>query len=85
MKKNTFIYGTTQKEAVSYHLKEFGSITSLEAIQEYGATRLSSIIYDLRKDGWSITSKPVTKKNRFGNSVTIAKYIFQSTFKGQEI
>ena len=42
---------TNQKEAISYHLKEFGSITSLEAIQEYGATRLSSIIYDLRKDG----------------------------------
>lgn len=80
-----YIYPTTQKEAVSCHLKEYGSITSLEAIQEYGATRLSSIIYDLRKDGWNIISKPVTKKNRFGNSVTIAKYIFESTFKGQEV
>ena len=80
-----YIYGTTQKQAISYHLTEFGSITSLEAIQEYGATRLSSIIYDLRKDGWNIISKPVTKKNRFGNSVTIAEYIFEGTFKGQEV
>ena len=34
--------------AVQLHLIEKGTITSWEAIKEYGATRLSAIIYNLR-------------------------------------
>ena len=63
-----------QKEAVLYHLKQFQTITSLEAIKEYGATRLSGIIFQLRKDGYNIQSLPFVRKNRFGNTVTLAKY-----------
>ena len=33
-------------KAVMLHLQEKGSITSWEAIKEYGATRLSAIIYN---------------------------------------
>ena len=63
-----------QKEAVIYHLKQFQTITSLQAISEYGATRLSHIIYKLRKEGYNIESLPFIKRNRFGNTVTLAKY-----------
>ena len=35
--------------AIQLHLIEKGSITSWEAIKEYGATRLSAIIFNLRK------------------------------------
>tara|TARA_R100001015_G_C4620228_1_gene177121 strand:- start:851 stop:1072 length:222 start_codon:yes stop_codon:yes gene_type:complete len=63
-----------QKEAVLYHLKQFQSITSLEAIKEYGITRLSAIIFNLRKDNYDIGTLPFVRKNRFGNSVTLAKY-----------
>lgn len=63
-----------QKEAVLYHLQQFQTITSLEAIKEYGATRLSGIIFNLRKDGYNIQSLPFIRKNRFGNTVTLAKY-----------
>tara|TARA_B100001094_G_scaffold205151_2_gene199085 strand:+ start:1595 stop:1816 length:222 start_codon:yes stop_codon:yes gene_type:complete len=63
-----------QKEAVLNHLKKFETITSLEAISEYGATRLSGIIYTLRKEGFNIESLPFIKRNRFGNTVTLAKY-----------
>lgn len=34
---------------VEEHLKKYGSITSWEAIQNYKATRLSAIIFNLRK------------------------------------
>lgn len=34
---------------VEEHLKKHGSITSWEAIQNYKATRLSAIIFNLRK------------------------------------
>jgi hypothetical protein len=63
-----------QKQAVLNHLKEFQTITSLEAISEYGATRLSGIIFTLRKEGYNIQSLPFIKRNRFGNTVTLAKY-----------
>lgn len=68
----------TQKEAVLNHLKTQGSITSMEAINNYGATRLSAIIFDLRyKDGYMIETHMVAGKNRFGNSYEYAKYVLK--------
>lgn len=64
----------TQKDAVMWHLQKYGSITSWEAIKEYGATRLSGIIFNLRKEGYAIISEDKTFVNRFGKSTTIAKY-----------
>ena len=64
----------SQSDAILWHLKTYGSITSYEAIKEYGATRLSAIIYNHRKDGYNIFSVPLKKKPRFGRTTTIAKY-----------
>ena len=66
----------SQSDAVLWHLKTYGSITSYEAIKEYGATRLSAIIFNHRKNGYDIDSIPLTKKTRFGRNTTIAKYIY---------
>jgi len=66
----------SQSDAVLWHLKTYGSITSYEAIKEYGATRLSAIIFNHRKEGYEIDSMPLTKKTRFGRNTTIAKYIY---------
>lgn len=38
----------TQTERIIKRLKEHGSITPLEAIKEYGITRLGARIWDLR-------------------------------------
>ena len=64
----------TQTDAVLWHLGNKTTITSWEAIQEYGATRLSAIIHSLRKKGYPIISIPEVKKNRFGKNVTISIY-----------
>jgi hypothetical protein len=66
----------SQSDAILWHLKTYGSITSYEAIKEYGATRLSAIIFNHRKEGYDIDSMPLTKKTRFGRNTTIAKYIY---------
>jgi hypothetical protein len=66
----------SQADAILWHLKKYGSITSYEAIREYGATRLSAIIFNHRKNGYDIDSQPLTKKTRFGRNTTIAKYIY---------
>lgn len=63
-------------KAVLMHLQEFGSITSWEAIKEYGATRLSAIIFNLRhKYDLDIISKSVDFTDRYGHNSSFAKYI----------
>lgn len=64
----------TQEKLVLRHLEDFGSITTWEAIQEYGITRLSDKIYILRNKGIHIESENITVKNRYGNSTTFSKY-----------
>lgn len=64
-----------QRSLVRKHLNKQGSITSWEAIKLYGCTRLSAVIYDLRQEGMLIKTDHITKKNRYGLSVTFAKYV----------
>ena len=64
----------TQEQRILQYLKEFGSITSWEAIKEFGATRLSAIIYNLRNKGYNITTSYKSAKNRYGDAVTYGIY-----------
>ncbi len=64
----------TKTKMVKNHLQRGQTITSLEAINLYGATRLSAIIFSLRQQGLDIATLPTTIKDRFGNSTTYAKY-----------
>ena len=64
----------SQEDAILYHMEQHGSITSLEAIELYGCTRLSAKIYDLKKAGKNIIRKMEKAKNRFGHTVVYARY-----------
>jgi len=64
----------TKSKMVLSHLKSGQTITSLDAINLYGATRLSAIIFTLRQRGLNIATLPTTIKDRFGNTTTYAKY-----------
>tara|TARA_R100000734_G_C3313648_1_gene105009 strand:+ start:1664 stop:1942 length:279 start_codon:yes stop_codon:yes gene_type:complete len=66
----------TGKDAIKWHLKNYGHITSLEAIREYGVTRLASIIWYLKEEGYNIHSEDIKKTTRFGRTTTIAKYLY---------
>lgn len=64
-------------KAVLQHLEEFGNITSWEAIKEYGATRLSAIIYNLRnRYDMNIINETIDFVDRYGNHSSFAKYIY---------
>ena len=65
-----------QTDAVLWHLQTKGNITSWEAIKEYGATRLSAIIFNLRQRGYNIDSIPKTVTNRWGKDTKIANYTY---------
>ena len=64
----------TQCEQVIRHMEESGSITSMEAMQEYGIMRLASRINDLRRAGYPIRREMVTRMNRYGETVASARY-----------
>ena len=64
----------TQCERIRRHLEDFGSITSLEAMNEYGIMRLASRINDLKRIGIPITKEMVSSKNRYGEPTNYARY-----------
>ena len=70
---------TNKTEKVLNHLKEHGAITSLEAIELYGATRLSDIIYRLRKKGMKIETLDLPFTDRYGTKSTYGKYVLNKT------
>lgn len=64
----------TQCERIIRHLRDYGSITTLEAIKEYGILRLASRINDLKRKGFAISSETKSGKNRYGESVHYKVY-----------
>lgn len=68
----------TQYDRVLDHLMKNGRISQKRAIELYGAYRLSAVVYNLRKDGYNITTNYKSGKNRFGDSVTWAEYVLET-------
>lgn len=63
-----------QWQIVLDHMRKYGGITSNEAFVKYGITRLSDVIFKLRKKGYVIDTVPQCNKNRFGKKVHYALY-----------
>ena len=61
------------------HLREHGSITSNEAWELYGATRLSAIIFNLRRKGHDISTVDTDTTDRYGHRVTYARYVLHDS------
>lgn len=64
----------TQTERVLAYMKEYGSITSLEAMNHLGVMRLASRVSDLRRQGVPIEREITKAKNRYGEDTSFARY-----------
>ena len=64
----------TQCDRILRHMNDYGSITSLEAMTEYGIMRLASRINDLKGMGYPILSERVTGKNRYEEATSYSVY-----------
>ena len=64
----------TQTERILRHLTDYGSITSMEAMADYGIMRLASRVSDLRKAGTPIITECVEGVNRYGEKTRYARY-----------
>ena len=66
---------TTQKERVlAYLLEHKEGITSLKAYELFGIMQMPKRIFDLRADGWNISSTPKDGLNRFGQPISYVVY-----------
>ena len=63
-----------QNDRVHDYLKQFGTITQLDAIRDLGVMRLASRVSDLKKKGVPIVTNMVGVNNRFGETTRIAEY-----------
>jgi hypothetical protein len=66
---------TIKRQQIKHHLLTKGSIDSWTAIQMYGETRLSAVIFDLRMVGYDISSIPKSALDRNGNLTNFTTYV----------
>ena len=64
----------SHSERVLDYMNNFGSISSLEAFRDLGVTRLSAVIFNLKKAGYNITSNREKSINRYGDTTYFARY-----------
>lgn len=72
----------TQNQQILAHLKEYGSITPLQALNEYGCMRLGARIYDLKASRHDIPMTMETHVNSKGEEKRYAKYWIPMDKKG---
>lgn len=64
----------TQCQRILDYMRQFGSISTLEAFNDLGVARLASRIRDLKDQGYNIVSETKTSKNRLGESTFYKVY-----------
>ena len=73
------VAGAVHQARILHHLLSYGSITSKEAFDLYGETRLSGRIYDLKKKGFKIGKRMIDVENRYNEKRKVAKYYLINT------
>lgn len=70
-----------KKPKVLEYLKANGSITSLQAFEKFKATRLSSIILRLRREGHHIITNMEEDKD---SGACYARYVYKGVWKVED-
>jgi len=72
------------KVAILDHMRDYGSITSMEAFSVFGVTRLSARILELREMGYDIETMMLETTTRFGETARYGKYILKGEPKHEQ-
>lgn len=64
----------SQKQRIINYIREFGSITDLEASKELGIQQFGARIFDLKKDGYEFRTEWESSTNRFGERTDYKRY-----------
>lgn len=71
----------SQDMIVLRHMQKHKTITSMQAFDLYGCTRLSAKIYNLREAAYKIGMRWESGVNRFGNPCRWGVYYLEKTNK----
>ena len=63
-----------QEERVINYIKEFGSITPLDAFRDLGITKLATVVSRLKRQGMTFYQNLDYSKNRFGEPCHYMRY-----------
>ncbi len=64
----------TQCERIIQYMKDFDSITPIEAFRDLGITKLATRISEMIKKGMIFEQELMKAKNRYGEPCTYMKY-----------
>lgn len=64
----------TQTERIVDYIKEFGSISPMEAFNALGITKLATRVSELAKDGVVLERAMMESQNRYGDKVRYMRY-----------
>lgn len=64
----------TQCQRVLSYIRQFGSITSLQAYTDLSVTQLGARVYELKEQGYEFTKERINTTNRFGEPTHYDKY-----------
>ena len=64
----------TQSKRIIAYANKFGSITSQDAFKDLGITRLASRIFDIKQEGFGVSSTWEVRLNRYGEAVRYKRY-----------
>jgi hypothetical protein len=62
------------KNVILNHLQTKGPLTSEQAFELYGVTRISAVVFDLRKLGYNIVTEKAIGKTRYGETSSYGIY-----------
>lgn len=64
----------TQNQRIVQYMRDFGSITPMEAFEKLGITKLATRIGEIARGGQAVTRRMVTEKNRYGETIRFMRY-----------
>lgn len=67
----------SQLDRILAVLESGGTLTALDALEDFGCSRLASRITDLKRKGYPVASRMVTRRNRYGRLCRVAEYYME--------
>lgn len=67
----------SQLDQILAVLESGGTLTALDALEGFGCSRLASRITDLKRKGYPVASRMVTRRNRYGRLCRVAEYYME--------
>ncbi len=64
----------TQSERILAYIREFGSISPMEAFSDLGITKLATRVSEMSRDGIRFKKQMEKTKNRYGEAVSYMRY-----------